>query len=113
MTTFDTGRRAEAAAAAYLVRQGCSIIGQNWRTRQCEIDIVAEREGVAYFCEIKYRRTSRQGTGLDYVTSKKLQQMRFAAESWVHMHAWRGEYQLCAIEVSGPQFAITAVAKDL
>jgi Holliday junction resolvase-like predicted endonuclease len=86
---------------------------QNWRTRWCEIDIVAERRGVLYFCEVKYRRTNRQGGGLEYITPKKLGQMRFAAESWVHTHAYSGEYQLCAIEVSGANFAVTAVAKDL
>jgi hypothetical protein len=39
--------------------------------------------------------------------------MRFAAEAWVHLTHWRGEYQLCALEVSGPEFKITNVIKDL
>jgi len=39
--------------------------------------------------------------------------MRFAAESWAHMHGWRGEYQLSAIEISGPDFRITRVVKDI
>lgn len=113
MTSFDTGREAEAAAAAYLKRQGCAIVEQNWRTRWCEIDIIAQRDRVIYFCEVKYRRTNNQGAGLDYITPKKLQQMRFAAESWVHFSGWKGEYQLCAIEISGPRFQITGVVKDL
>ena len=113
MNTTAIGRRAEAAAAEFLRQKGCKVVVQNWRTRLCEIDIVAVRAGVAYFCEVKYRQSSRQGFGLDYITPKKLAQMRFAAESWVHRHAWRGEYQLCAIEVSGPQFHITAVVKNL
>lgn len=113
MTAFDTGREAEAKAAAYLRRKGCAIVSQNWRTRFCEIDIIAQRDKVVYFCEVKYRRTNNQGAGLDYITPKKLQQMRFAAESWVHLTGWKGEYQLCAIEVSGPDFQITNVIKDL
>jgi hypothetical protein len=39
--------------------------------------------------------------------------MRFAAESWVHANDWSGDYQLCAIEVSGSDFRITGVIKDL
>lgn len=113
MTTFETGRRAEAVAADFLQHKGCAIVAQNWRTRWCEIDIIAQRDKVVYFCEVKYRATNNQGSGLEYITPKKLQQMRFAAESWVHLHSWRGEYQLCAIEVSGPQFRITGVVKDL
>lgn len=113
MTTFETGRRAETVAAEYLRRQGCAIVDQNWRTRWCEIDVIAQRDNVVYFCEVKYRLTDRQGTGLDYITPKKLQQMHFAAESWVHSTNWEGEYQLCAIEVSGPNFQITSVVKDI
>jgi len=113
MTTVATGRQAENVAADFLRSKGCEIVEQNWRTRWCEIDVVAARDQVVYFCEVKYRRTNRQGAGLEYVTPKKLMQMRFAAESWVHMRAWRGEYQLCAIEVSGPEFRITAAVKDM
>lgn len=113
MTTVATGRQAEDVAADFLRGKGRDIAEQNWRTRWCEIDVVAVRDMVVYFCEVKYRRTLRQGAGLEYITPKKMTQMRFAAESWVHAHAWRGEYQLCAIEVSGPDFRITAVVKDL
>lgn len=113
MTSFETGRQAEAQAAVFLQHKGCAIIGQNWRTRWCEIDVIAQRDNVVFFCEVKYRRTNLQGSGLEYITPKKIVQMRFAAESWVHMHGWRGEYQLCAIEVSGADFRITNVVKDL
>jgi len=113
MTSTETGRRAEGVVADFLRYKGCEIVAQNWRTRWCEIDVVALREQTMYFCEVKYRRTAIQGHGLDYITPKKLQQMSFAAESWVHRYGWRGEYQLCAVEVSGPQFQITAVIKDL
>lgn len=113
MNSFETGREAEAAAAEYLRRQGCAIVEQNWRTRWCEIDVIAQRDNVVYFCEVKYRRTNNQGAGLDYITPKKLHQMRFAAEAWVHMHHWTAQYQLSAIEVSGPEFRVTGVVKDL
>ncbi|HSX17616.1 MAG TPA: YraN family protein [Patescibacteria group bacterium] len=113
MTSVATGQRAEGVAARFLEYKGCRIVCRNWRTRMCEIDIVAERNGTLYFCEVKYRASARQGTGLDYITAKKLQQMQFAARSWVHAHAYAGDYRLCAIEVSGPRFQITAAINDL
>jgi uncharacterized protein (TIGR00252 family) len=113
MTSVTTGRQAEAVAARFLERKGCTVLAQNWRTRLCEIDIVAERDGTVYFCEVKYRVSDRQGSGLEYITSAKLQRMRFAAESWVHRYAFAGQYQLCAIEVSGSDFRITNVIKDI
>lgn len=113
VSSFEAGRRAEAAVATYLQRQGCTIVARNWRTRMCEIDVIALRDATIYFCEVKYRRTTQYGAGIDYITPKKLQQMRFAAASWVHANAWKGTYQLCAIEVSGAAFRITRVEKDL
>jgi Holliday junction resolvase-like predicted endonuclease len=113
MTTFATGREAEAAAAAHLKKQGFAIVAQNWRTRWCEIDIIAQKNRAVYFCEVKYRVSSRQGGGLDYITPKKLAQMKFAAEAWVQLTGWKGEYQLGAIEVSGPEFSVTAFINEL
>lgn len=113
MTTFETGRRAETAAAEYLKKQGFAIVTQNWRTRWCEVDIIAQKDRAVYFCEVKYRVSNRQGGGLEYITPKKLGQMRFAAEAWVHLSGWQGEYQLCAIEVSDRNFAVTAFITDL
>lgn len=114
MTTFDSGRRAEAAAAAFLEHKGCTIAAQNWRTRWCEIDVIAVRGNTVYFCEVKYRASPKWGSGLDYITPKKLERMRFAAELWIASNVWNGEYQLSAIEVSGPAFRVTnAVANVL
>jgi len=104
---------AEAAVAVYLKKQGYAIVEQNWRTRWCEIDVIAQKGKAVYFCEVKYRLSDREGGGLDYVTPKKLQQMRFAAEGWVHLTGWKGEYQLCAAEVSGPDFRVSNFVEDL
>lgn len=113
MNTTVTGRQAEAAAADFLERKGCWIIARNWRTRFCEIDIVAERDSIIYFCEVKYRRSNGHGSGLDYITAAKLRRMQFAAESWVHANNYRGAYRLAAVEVSGPGFIVTAAVNDL
>jgi uncharacterized protein (TIGR00252 family) len=94
-----TGNAAESRAAAYLQMQGYKIIDRNWRTRYCEIDIVAEKNKTVWFVEVKFRTSSSQGAGYEYVTPKKLQQMRFAAEMWVQSHNWNGDYSLAVISV--------------
>lgn len=112
-TTFATGRQAEAAASEYLRRQGFKIVEQNWRTRWCEIDIVAMKNKTVYFVEVKYRRGSAQGSGLEYIMRRKLEQMQFAAELWVRDHNWRGDYLLAAVEVSGDDFTVTNFVEDV
>jgi Holliday junction resolvase-like predicted endonuclease len=99
VTNYASGHAAEKAAADYLHRQGFTVRELNWKTRYCEIDIVAEKQAVVYFVEVKSRRNSRQGYGTDYITGQKLRQMRFAAELWVSEHRWTGEYQLAAISI--------------
>ncbi|HEU5004631.1 MAG TPA: YraN family protein [Candidatus Saccharimonadales bacterium] len=101
MKTTEQGRAAEVAVANQLKSQGYEIIAQNWRTRLCEIDIVAKKKKTIYFVEVKYRASSLQGDGFDHITARKLQQMTFAARNWVAENDWRGDYCLLAAAVSG------------
>lgn len=99
MTNYQTGHDAEKQAAKYLVKQGFKIRELNWKTKFCEIDIVAEKDKTIHFVEVKSRKNSYQGTGLEYITPKKLKQMSFAAEMWVQGSGWPGDYQLSAISI--------------
>ena len=40
---YRNGREAEKVAANYLKKLGYKILAFNWRTRWCEIDIVAQK----------------------------------------------------------------------
>ncbi len=100
MTNYATGHKAEVRAADYLKKRGYKILNLNWKTKYCEIDIVAQRKNTIYFVEVKYRKGSAQGIGLDYITTGKLRQMKFAAELWVVNNQWLGEYQLAALSMS-------------
>jgi putative endonuclease len=106
-TTY-IGTQAESRAADYLQQQGYEIVDRNWRRRECEIDIVASKQGRLHFVEVKYRHSVAAGSGLEYITVGKLRRMSYAAERWVAAHAWGGEYVLAAIELDGDDFAVTA-----
>lgn len=108
-STTDVGKRAEDAVAEYLRTQGYKVLEQNWKTRWCEIDVVAQKTSTVYFVEVKYRKNSYQGDGLSYITDKKLQQMSFAAELWVSNHNWQGGYELLGAAVTGDDFIVTDI----
>ncbi len=112
-SNYVQGHHAEEVAAEYLRNLGYKITELNWKTKHCEIDIVVQKDQVAYFVEVKYRTTTDQGSGFDYITSKKLKQMQFAAELWVNSHDWDGEYQLAGVEVSGDDFQISGFITEL
>lgn len=104
--TTETGRKAEKAAANYLEMRGFKILEMNWRRPHCETDIIARKDGVVYFVEVKYRKSDAQGSGLEYITASKLRRMERAAESWVAETKWSGPTALSAIELSGPDFVV-------
>lgn len=107
------GRQAELVAADFLLRKGLAVIAQNWRTRWCEIDIVAHKKDCVYFVEVKYRGSNQWGSGLDYLTPRKLQQMQFAAEFWMATHTQKGGCKLSAIALAGEPPQVTAWLDDI
>jgi uncharacterized protein (TIGR00252 family) len=98
-STKHSGDHAEECVAITLKEKGFTIIDRNWRTRSCEIDIVAQAGDVVYFVEVKYRSSSQWGDGFAYVTPKKLQQMGYAAQLWAQVHRWDGNMQLVGASV--------------
>lgn len=110
-TATETGKTAEDVVARHLLKSGYKILEQNWRSRWCEIDIVAAKQNIIWFIEVKYRQNESQGTGLDYITPKKIRQMNFAAELWVHKYSWDGDYRLAAVEVGGPNYEVGMITE--
>ena len=80
------GRRGEALAAAYLEGAGYEIVDRNWRCPQGEIDIVAQRDGVLVFAEVKTRSGTGFGHPLQAVTPVKLARLRRLAGAWLDAH---------------------------
>jgi putative endonuclease len=112
MSTTEIGRRAEAAAATYLDMRGFKIIEQNFRRPRCEIDIIAQKDEVIHFVEVKYRRNDDQGTGLDAISATKLRQMELAADIWVEETKWPGGVVLSAVELQGPNFIVMSFVEN-
>lgn len=99
-TAKARGNAAEQRAAQWLGHNGFTIIERNWKTKQCEIDIIAEKQNVRYFVEVKYRSSQRHGGGVGAITAKKLEQMHFAAELYNSRTGYTGDAQLVVIPAS-------------
>ena len=98
------GRSGEARAAAYLREGGYEILDQNWRCRDGEIDIVAERDGALVIVEVKTRRGVGFGHPFDSITAQKLTRLHRLAVAWAvaHPQQARGrELRVDAISVLG------------
>lgn len=66
-----TGRRGEDLAAAYLVEHGYAILERNWKCGRYEADIIAYREGLIVFVEVKTRSSLAHGDPEEFVDKAK------------------------------------------
>ena len=80
----QTGSTGEAMAVEYLLGKGYNILHQNWRHSHWEVDIIAEKETVLHFIEVKTRRTRQFGFPEDDVDKKKIKNLINAAEEYLY-----------------------------
>lgn len=97
----NTGNWAEEKAAQYLQDKGFKIVARNWRTKFCEIDIIASKDDAMHFVEVKYRKSSGAGSGFDYVTTKKQKQLKRAAAMWSAENNYEGDYRIDVVSIGG------------
>lgn len=65
------GKAGEYKACAYLKKQGYKIIKRNYKNPFGEVDIIAGKEGVIAFIEVKTRRSDNFGQPSEAVNSNR------------------------------------------
>ncbi len=110
MTTAETGRAGERAAAEWLRARGYEICACNWRWGRYELDIVARRAGVVHFVEVKTRRTGALTAPEAAATPAKFRALARAAARYMASTHCDDEVQfdLVAVETT-PDGGIAAV----
>ncbi|MDR0841184.1 MAG: YraN family protein [Christensenellaceae bacterium] len=78
-----SGIRGEALAQGYLAGQGYRLRCCNYRASRCEVDIIAEFEGVLVFAEVKARYGDRYGLGREAVTIAKQRHIIQVAQAYI------------------------------
>lgn len=77
------GKFGEDYACLYLIKQGYRILFRNFRCKIGEIDIIAEKEGVFCFIEVKTRSSTRYGKPAEAVTASKQKRIYRCAEYYM------------------------------
>lgn len=90
-TSHRFGRRAEMLTADYLRARGWRILDRNWRFHHKEVDLIAERDGVVAFVEVKARGPGGWGHPLDAITASKQRELATAARGWIARRGRRGQ----------------------
>ena len=77
------GQEGEQLAAAYLLKEGYSILERNYRYHRNEIDIIARHGQMLCFVEVKTRISSAKGDPAEAVTLKKQQEIIKGARAYL------------------------------
>lgn len=83
MTTRESGRQAELIALTVLREHHFLILQQNYHCRFGEIDIIAKREQLIIFVEVRYRKSPAFGSAAESVTNKKKHKITITAEHFI------------------------------
>ena len=102
MNKRASGNIGEDIAEKYLSSLGYDVVKRNYYTRYGEIDIIANKDDVLVFIEVKKRTGSKYGTGAQAVTSKKIGRIRTCASIYLqenNLHDVKMRFDI--IEVNG------------
>lgn len=94
------GKWGEETAVEYLVQNGYAIVDRNVRTPYGEIDIIAKRDDIFVFVEVKTRTSNKMGLPEESITSRKREHMIACAEHYAvenEIDSW----QIDVISVEG------------
>ncbi|HEX6600610.1 MAG TPA: YraN family protein [Gemmatimonadaceae bacterium] len=103
------GELGERIAERWLRRQGWRIVQRRFRSGHRDIDLVAERDGLVAFVEVKARRGQRFGDPVEAVNWKKQRELGRSARVWIARHGRAPEayrFDVIGVLVAGPRVRV-------
>jgi len=82
--TQKTGNKGESIARDFLIQQGYTIVDTNWSTRFGELDIIAHKDEVTVFVEVKTRHSKNTESAFASITPTKREKMIKAVYQYIH-----------------------------
>lgn len=77
------GTLGEDEAAAFLLKQGYTILQRNYRYQKAEVDILARKEDILAVVEVKTRSTLDFGSPQDFVKPKQIKRLVTAVDAYI------------------------------
>lgn len=98
----EWGRQAENIVREYLIAKGFTIRESNWRplTSRSEIDLIAQKDDVLAFIEVK-ARTDKDLDPADAMTPEKIRNVARGANAYLNLQDFDFFYRFDVATVSG------------
>jgi len=81
----DLGVKGEGIAKIYLEENGYEILDENWVYGKAEVDLIAYRDGIMVFVEVKTRTSTAFGMPEEFVQKAKQKQMELASLQYIEI----------------------------
>lgn len=83
LQSLSVGRLGERLALQFLHNQNYAILKQNFKSRFGEIDIIAQKNSIIHFIEVKTRIDTKKGMPYESVTPRKIRHLQKAAQYYL------------------------------
>ncbi len=80
---YAIGREFEKVAATFYQSHGFEILARNWRAGHKEIDLIARKENLIVFVEVKSSKNKKFGHPAERVDRKKIRNLHEAAQQYI------------------------------
>lgn len=96
----DIGNKGEENAANYLLASGFQILEKNYRFDRAEIDIVAIKNKILIFVEVKTRSSNYYGNAEDFLSIAQQKRITKAAQHYIEKTNWNNEIRFDIIAIN-------------
>ena len=100
MTSYDLGLIGQRKAVEFLQKNMYSIMHENYRIKDGEIDIIAEKDNIVVFVEVKLRRNLSFGLPMEAVNIRKQRKITKVAKYYISQYnLYNTDFRFDVIEV--------------
>ena len=96
---LDLGRKGESLAKTFLEGLGYEILDENWTHGKAEVDLIAYKDRMIIFTEVKTRTGNGFGEPEDFVDMRKQKLLADAADEYIYLMDHQGEVRFDIISI--------------
>ncbi len=99
---INKGEAGELSAINYIKEKGYIIAERNYHSRYGEIDIIAKKDSLYVFIEVKYRKNTSYGYPREFVDGRKQDKIRKTALTFISENNLPdGDFRFDVLEITG------------
>lgn len=95
----DSGKEGEEIAVNFLKNKGYTILEQNFRTGQLELDLITQQNDCLVFVEVRLRKNADFGYPEQSMGKAKVTAVKRAAEAYMRKSNWLGDVRFDFIAI--------------